>query len=155
MRALFGFSVIFFAALSGAALGQPLSRVAGSWAGEYTCPQGLTSMTLDVNETKAGGVTALATFYAKPQNPGVPSGCFTMTGRFNASTGKFVLTQRQWIQRPDEFWYMIDLDGRVDGQSYRGAVGFPIMPGACTTFELRKVARPPRPPGACGDALTS
>lgn len=140
--------------LAGEAIAAPLS---GGWAGEYTCAQGLTSITLELREAKAGDVRAVATFYENAKNPGVPSGCFTLQGRYEAKTGKLLLKQVQWIQRPDTTWYMIDLDGRLDksGQTYTGDVRFPIEPGACTTFRIHRVARAPHPPGACGDALTS
>jgi hypothetical protein len=136
------------------ALAAPAS---GAWAGEYTCAQGLTSITLDVREARGREVLALATFYENAKNPGVPSGCFTLRGRYEAATGRLLLKQDQWIQRPDDNWFMIDLDGRIDksGQAYSGAVRFPVQPGACTTFRVHRVARAPHPPGACGDALTS
>lgn len=147
---LAGCAALLFA---GEALAQPF----GSWAGEYTCAQGLTSMTLDVRETNRGGIAALATFCANPKNPGVPSGCFTMTGRYNAEFGLLMLRQDAWIQRPGDTWFMIDLDGKIDksGKIFSGSVLFPAAPGACDMFSLKRTIAPPRPAGACGDALTS
>lgn len=144
-------------AIATAALAQPRS-LSGAWSGAYTCPQGVTAMRLDLREGRAGAVEGVMTFYAHPDNPGVPSGCFTMHGKFNAATGKLVLRQGRWISRPDAGWYMIDLDGKIDKDgAFTGQVGFPISPGACTTFAVRPAPQAaPRPSTACDNpALTS
>jgi hypothetical protein len=145
------------AAIATAALAQPARSIAGVWGGSYTCPQGVTSMRLDLREGRAGAVEGVMTFYAHPENPGVPSGCFTMRGKFDAATGKLVLKQSRWISRPDAGWHMIDLEGKVDQNGFRGAVGFPISPGACTTFQVKQVQRaaPPQRNVCDGPALTS
>lgn len=144
------------AALVTAALAQPVHSLSGAWSGQYTCPQGVTAMRLDLREGKAGAVEGVMTFYAHPDNPTVPSGCFTMHGKFNAATGKLQLRQGHWISRPDAGWYMIDLDGKIDQHGYKGAVGFPISPGACTTFAVEPVQQSaPRPRTACDSALIS
>jgi hypothetical protein len=144
--------MIAASALASAEAAPPL---AGSWTGSYTCGQGLTAMTLDLAETKTGRVNGVMTFYAHPKNPGVPTGCFTLSGAFDSATGELVLRQDRWIKQPDAFWYMVDLDGRVDRDAYAGRVLFAPQPEACTTFALRRtIARPPTP--ACGaGALTS
>lgn len=144
------------AAIATAAIAQPVRSLSGAWSGQYTCPQGVTAMRLDLREGKAGAVEGVMTFYAHPENPGVPSGCFTMRGKFNAATGKLVLKQGHWISRPDDGWYMIDLDGKVDKErgAFTGAVGFPISPGACTTFQVKQVQQAaPRPRTACDSRL--
>ncbi len=149
-------SAIAIAAIATAAFARTRS-LSGVWSGAYTCPQGLTAMRLDLREGKGGAVEGVMTFYAHPENPGVPSGCFTMHGKFNAATGRLALKQGQWISRPDAGWYMIDLDGKVGADGYKGAVGFPISPGACTTFAVKPVTQTaPRPSTACDNAaLTS
>lgn len=145
-------------AIATAALAQPVRSLSGAWSGQYTCPQGVTAMRLDLREGKAGAVAGVMTFYAHPDNPTVPSGCFTMHGKFNAASGKLVLRQGQWISRPDAGWYMIDLDGKVDAQgAFTGDVKFPVSPGACTTFSARPAAAAaPRVKSACDNSgLTS
>ena len=113
----------------------------GLWRGEYTCGQGLTAMTLAMNQDPRGGVRAVMTFSAHPKNPGVPTGCFTMTGRYDdAKAGSLLLKQSKWLKQPDPDWYMIDFRGAVsgDGAHYAGKVVFPDD-GLCTTFAVTRV----------------
>lgn len=120
----------------------------GLWRGEYTCGQGLTAMALSLREDACGNVHAVMTFSEHPKNPGVPTGCFTLAGRYNARSGALTLKQQKWIKQPDPYWYMIDLSGKVsaDGASYAGNVGFP-QDGLCTTFSVKRISRalPPAP----------
>ncbi len=120
----------------------------GLWRGEYTCAQGITAMALALREDARGDVQATMTFSAHPDNPGVPTGCFTLAGRHDARTGALALKQKSWIKQPDTFWYMIDLTGKISdgGRNYAGAVGF-FQDGVCTTFAVRRISRavPPAP----------
>ncbi len=118
----------------------------GLWRGEYVCGQGVTAMALSLREDKRGNVQATMTFSQHPENPGVPTGCFTLAGRHNARTGALALTKQKWIKQPDAFWYMIDLNGKIsdDGRNYAGAVGF-FEDGLCTTFAVKRISNIPLP----------
>ncbi|HWA22207.1 MAG TPA: hypothetical protein VG735_07425 [Caulobacterales bacterium] len=120
----------------------------GLWRGEYTCGQGLTAMALSLREDARGNVQAVMTFSEHPKNPGVPTGCFTLFGRYNARSGALLLKQQKWLKQPDPYWYMIDLGGKIsaDGNSYAGSVVFP-QDGLCSSFSVKRVSRalPPAP----------
>ncbi len=149
------------AALAALAIATPAfaDTITGLWRGEYTCGQGLTAMTLAVNQNPRGGVRAVMTFYEHPKNPGVPTGCFTMAGRYDAKSGSLLLKQGRWLKQPDPFWYMIDFSGTVakDGAHYGGKI-VANDDGLCTSFTVTRVSRaapPPEMKDCYGAALVS
>jgi hypothetical protein len=145
MRMKFVVSAIAAFAIASPAFADTLT---GLWRGEYICGQGITAMALALREDTRGNVQATMTFSQHPKNPGVPTGCFTLAGRYNARTGALALTKQKWIKQPDAFWYMIDLNGNISdgGGTYAGAIGF-FQDGLCTTFSVKRVSRalPPAP----------
>ena len=126
-------------------------RYAGEWTGKYVCAQGVTGMRLVVTATGAGGARAVAHFFAVPENPDVPEGCFSLTGLFDKPSGQFSLRRAHWIVRPRGYG-MADLVGTVDakGESFGGRV---VGPRGCSTFSLtrEKVSRPL--PARCAAAV--
>ena len=127
------------------------SRYAGEWTGKYICGQGVTGMRLVVTATGAGGARAVAHFFAVPENPDVPEGCFSLTGLFDKMSGQFSLRHEHWIMRPRNYG-MADLDGKVDekGEDFGGRL---VGPRGCTTFSLTR-AKASRPlPARCAAAL--
>lgn len=119
--------------------------VAGSWSGTYTCAQGLTGLTLTMQE-HGKGLRALFHFYAVPRNPPVPTGCFTMRGTRDPS-GTITLTQDRWLHAPPSY-LMVDMEGALspDGTRFAGRItGAP----SCTTFDLVRGKPPAPPPEAC------
>jgi hypothetical protein len=154
MRGKFILTLFAALAVAGSACADTLT---GLWRGEYTCGQGLTALTLAMNQNARGDVRAVMTFSAHPKNPGVPTGCFTMAGRYNARSGALTLKQGKWLKQPDPDWYMIDFSGAVarDGAHYAGKVVFPDD-GLCTTFAVTRVSRAPPPLETCdGPVLVS
>ena len=108
-------------------------EIAGSWRGTYTCGQGNTALTLTIAALDKERVSALFHFEAAPDNPGVPSGCFEMSGRFDARTGRLALAPGFWIARPQGY-EMVGLEGQLgaDGMAMSGRVDHPT----CTSFQL-------------------
>ena len=107
--------------------------------GDYVCNQGLTDMTLQI-ATTSSGLEALYVFYEAAANPGVPSGCFRMTGAYDPTTGALRFRAGSWIVHPTGY-LTVDLDGVVDlaAGRYEGRVrGF-----NCTRFTLRRSDRAP------------
>jgi hypothetical protein len=106
----------------------------GTWHGVYICNQGETGLALTITPADAETVTAIFSFSAIPQNPTVPSGEYTMTGRLERA-GYLALSARAWTQRPDGY-VMVGLTGRYDPATgdYHGRV---LGPG-CTGFRLRR-----------------
>lgn len=127
---------------------------AEAWEGVYDCPQGRTGLTLTL-EPADPGVTALFHFYADPSNPGIPEGCFAMSGTLDPGTGRLELRAGQWLLRPDNY-YAVDLTGQVspDRQRLQGEIPSP----GCTVFDLSRTVRPihvPPPPCRPGSPLVS
>ena len=140
------------AAIAGLAAAQPQHFAGGEYSGAYTCSQGLTGMTVSLRPLDGDLVDATITFYAHPDNPSVDSGCYGARGRLDRATGQLPLRPGAWIYRPGPSWSTTRLDGRLDatGSAYAGRVIAPGNPTACTTFALRRDARPLKaPPPQC------
>jgi hypothetical protein len=121
--------------------------IAGTWTGTYVCLQGRTGLTLTVEEPDGARVRATFHFYADPGNPGVPTGCFSQTGRFDPATRRLTLAGGRWIVRPRDY-ETVGLAGTVDraGTVLAGRV---TQADGCTTFRLER--RPaPAHAQACG-----
>src|SRR5919108_1545639 len=90
--------------VAGSAAGQG-SELTGYWRGTYGCAQGLTGVNLTIRQGSGSAVEAVFHFYAVPQNPGVPTGCFKMRGRIDPYTRQFSLKadHNQWLVRPPDY----------------------------------------------------
>jgi hypothetical protein len=89
----------------------------GDWRGTYGCAQWLTAVNLTVRQRFGSSVDAVFHFYAVPQNPGVPTGCFWMQGRLGANTQEFSLTSdnSQWIVGPGNY-VVVNFHGCLSGR---------------------------------------
>ncbi len=138
------------AVAGGAAAQEP--RLTGYWRGTYDCAQGLTGINLTIRQSFGTAVEAVFHFYAVPQNPGVPTGCFKMSGRLDPATREFVLEsdESRWLVRPPDY-VVVNFHGILgaDGRSMRGRVEGP----GCTQFGLRRLDSPPPAPDPCTTAL--
>src|SRR3978361_2363779 len=77
------------------------SRTAGGeWTGEYVCNQGVTGARLILSEDGSHG---LFHFYALPDNPRVPEGCYRVTGVFNNANGGLAIIPGEWYLRPRNY----------------------------------------------------
>lgn len=108
------------------------------YRGVYVCGQGLTALRLRVLGTLPNGRrSVLFSFDAPRDNPGVPTGSFTMQGRLSLRRGVMKLSPVSWVSRPPG-WLMVGLNGTSDdgGQSFHGEIvgGF-----LCTTFSVARV----------------
>lgn len=114
---------------------------AGAWQGRYVCGQGTTGLLLTVRAAGESDVEALFRFYPVKGNPGVPEGCFEMSGRYDPATREVSLSAGQWLLRPPGY-ITVDLSGTLsaDGGTLSGTVHGPL----CTRFELRRVPMVPR-----------
>jgi hypothetical protein len=150
IRASIVFGVLALAAT--AALAKPANlpiRAGGTYAGEYTCTQGITGMTIDMRSAGAGKVEAVIVYYEHPDNPGVPSGCFFSKGTVDAN-GRVKLEPDHWILQPSPDWEMTRMDGTVRGAAFSGDIIALSGPSGCTTFNVRRNATPFKaPPKEC------
>ena len=120
----------------------------GKWFGDYTCGQGITAVTLTIEEVGSGeGMTTLRgdfSFYAHPDNPWVPSGSYAMAGHFDPETNEVLLKGTHWDFQPWGY-EMVDLLGSFttddDGDILSGDVFFRELETrlGCTTFHLRRI----------------
>jgi len=122
--------------------------VSGTWKGSYVCGQGDTALTLILRPGRhKGELDGLFHFHGSVSNPGVPEGCFTMTGSAGAQNHQITLSAGIWLLQP--FGYVtVDLTGRLEpgGDRLSGQVIGPL----CQGFKLRRVKASPAPvPSAC------
>jgi len=115
----------------------------GLWQGRYDCAQGETALALRIAPLGDGRVDALFYFHALVQNPGVPSGCFVMTGRYDSTTRRLTLRPVRWLVHPQNFVWT-GLVGRI-GSDGAGITGRIEGPG-CTDFALVRSTTSPVPP---------
>lgn len=113
-----------------------VGALAGRWTGSYLCAQGDTTLALDVLAVPGapGLVTAVFTFSAAPDNPGVPSGAYTMAGTFAGD--QLTLSGQAWLSRPSGY-LMVGLSGTYTAGG-AGSLAGRVDGGGCETFALRK-----------------
>lgn len=110
-----------------------VSFLNGVWIGSYTCEQGLTKLRLDIEARNSEDIDAIFSFSEHSNNPGTPSGSFTMKGNLDAS-GLLNLSATRWIDRPLNY-LTVNLSGKVSSnQSISGEV---LSPN-CSTFKVVK-----------------
>lgn len=109
--------------------------VIGLWEGKYVCAQGVTRVNLKILEATPVSAKAIFRFSADSSNPNVPTGCFSMNGRYDPKSGSLKLEGNRWIRRPRGY-FTVDFVGIVDpfGASFSGAV----IGSGCRDFQLRK-----------------
>ena len=111
--------------------------VSGTWEGSYRCGQGNTALVLDLRPGQMpGAVDGLFYFHESTDNPGVPEGCFAMSGSVDRQRHQVTLSAGRWLLHP--FGYVtVDLVGQLDpgGERLSGRVIGPL----CDAFELRRV----------------
>jgi hypothetical protein len=133
----------------GAAPSAPAQRtMSGEWSGRYICRQGVTGVQVVLSDD---GSRALFHFYGLPENPGVPEGCFSMSGSFDPASGALNLTAGKWIVRPHNFM-TADVSGNLDasGQVFAGRI---LGPAGCSNIVLARTPSPRPLPNACERGL--
>lgn len=142
-----GIVVMLALGIASGAEAQSARNVGGEWTGKYVCEQGITGARLILSEDGSRGVF---NFYALPENPRVPEGCYQVTGVFNASSGALAIIPGEWYMRPRRF-VSAAFNGTVDerGQNFAGK----ITGRGCASVFLSRAA-PTRPlPSVCGRGL--
>lgn len=121
------------------------AALVGDWSGVYYCGQGATRMTLRVQSTDTV-VRALYAFYAHETNPRVPSGCYELSGLYDAATGAIEFEPAGWLRRPDGF-FPVGLSGDVDLEA--GTIDGAVLGFSCTGFSLTRVDEEERVDAIC------
>ena len=104
------------------------------WKGTYTCPQGLTALTLTIVDALDDQIRDARFDF---DWSGGASGAFHMSGSFDPTTSTAKLVAGAWIVRPSPTWYTVGMHGTVDvtGTRFDGAIDGP----GCSTFLLQRV----------------
>ena len=112
------------------------------FVGTYTCRQGITSMTLTVDDVgpvaDEVNVDARFEFHYESSSPSDDAigidGSYRMRGKLDAKTRRLVLKPDAWIEEP-KGWVMVGVRGVVgkNGEKYEGT----IEGAGCTTFEAK------------------
>ncbi len=126
-----------------------VTTLVGTWTGTYTCPQGLTGLTLSITAQTAETFTGFFHFYPPAANSAAREGCFSVRGRIERR--RVSLEAGRWITQP-EGYVTVDLVGELNAATSEmiGSVVVPAQVGAaCSTFELKAVVPAQRVAGIC------
>jgi hypothetical protein len=121
--------------------------IAGKYTGRYQCQQWNT-LELEITESANGRLSGVFTFSLKSigQN-GTAS--YSMTGQYDAASGRFQLVPERWVGRPPRGVTMVGLSGTLDAAT--GRLSGKVEDFNCATFELAPpgvALAPPPPPAA-------
>ena len=105
----------------------------GTWTGGYDCGQGLTGLTLTIDDVGDNKVEAVFEFYEVPENPGVPSGSYRLEGAYDDHG--LVMEGVEWIERPAGY-LMVGLESDfITRPDYFAGV---VTDRSCTAFLLER-----------------
>ncbi|MCR4764312.1 MAG: InlB B-repeat-containing protein, partial [Lachnospiraceae bacterium] len=86
----------------------------GSWDGFYFASQGKTALKLSILQiTLDGKVEGRFDFSEHPDNPGVPTGSYTMKGTYDFAGHKLNLNGVDWIEHPPTY-HILSVNGKVN-----------------------------------------
>ncbi|MCW5748624.1 MAG: hypothetical protein KIT36_20715 [Alphaproteobacteria bacterium] len=128
------------------------AALTGYWQGKYDCAQGITGVTITIRQSADIGADGLFLFYAVPENPDVPSGCYRLKGRYDPASREVRLLsdESQWLWQPPNY-VTVNFIGRMEafGTRMRGQVQGP----GCSVFVLERVPSAPQAPTPCTRAM--
>ncbi len=105
----------------------------GRWVGSYTCAQGTTGATLDIDSMKGDQFEGSFSFYPTPKNPYVSKGKYRVFGEYDADSQRILINPGQWVQRPKDYYNTIMI-GSFDPVAQTFSGYFQGITG-CTSFE--------------------
>ena len=112
---------------------RPAPGIAGVWVGKYICSQGVTGLKLEVRDIGPNRIAATFRFSAVKENPGVPSGTYTMQGVFDRNSRRLELHPVEWKEQPSGY-VMVGLRGRlVDANDLLTGL---VPEASCSWFQL-------------------
>jgi hypothetical protein len=133
----------------GTAPGSPAEHgVGGEWSGRYSCGQGITGVRVVLSPDASRGIFH---FYAVPENPRVPEGCYRVSGSFDPGSRVLTLLAGSWIVRPRNY-VTANATGLVDagGQNFVGRI---TDLAGCTVIVLTHQVSSRPLPNACARGL--
>jgi hypothetical protein len=102
------------------------------WTGSYTCPQGLTNLTLHIGNVFGASIDAIFEFDYVPGNT---SGSYALTGSFDETTQQARFTPGAWISQPPG-WISVGMLGTV--QSGCAVYSGEITDDDCGSFTVQQ-----------------
>lgn len=112
----------------------------GRWVGSYTCAQGTTGASFEINDLKGEHFEGTFRFYPTDKNPYVPKGKYEVFGEYDAESQRLLINPGKWIDRPKNFFSTIMI-GSFNPTSHTLSAYFQGVAG-CTSFEARYEAVP-------------
>ncbi|MFE6887200.1 serine/threonine-protein kinase [Streptomyces sp. NPDC057694] len=110
------------------------ATLTGRWEGNYVCNQGITGLSLTIEQHGDGTADAVFSFYPAPSNPEVPRGSFAMKGTY--AGGLLTLHASHWINRPPDY-QSVDIQASYDTSTPDHLDG--LIEGAdCSTFSTQR-----------------
>jgi hypothetical protein len=120
---------------SSAGSGAPESR---TWRGSYSCGQGDTGLEVTLRPVGRDRVEGTLSFFPLPTNPGVPRGCYRVSGQAGAATRSIELRGGQWVRQPPGY-HTVDLRGQIGADH---SISGQVLAQECGQFQLQSVASP-------------
>ena len=108
----------------------------GAWVGGYTCAQGYTGGTLQIGRLHGKHFEGVFKFYPTIKNPSVPVGSYTISGDYDAESGRVLINPGTWIYRPLNFYNTVIVGG-FDPVKDTFSAYFQGITG-CTSFEANR-----------------
>ncbi|WP_353946603.1 serine/threonine-protein kinase [Streptomyces sp. HUAS MG91] len=108
--------------------------LSGQWDGSYLCNQGITGLSLTIEQHGDGTADAVFSFYPAPSNPGVPRGSFAMEGTY--AGGVLTLRASRWINQPPDY-AAVNLSATYDTSTPDHLDGL-VYGANCTTFSTER-----------------
>ena len=113
----------------------------GIWDGGYTCSQGYTGGTLQIDHLHGGDFDGVFKFYATDKNPSIPEGSYAVYGQYDKESKRILINPGNWIKRPRNFYNTV-IVGSFDSTKDAFSAYFQGVSG-CTSFEAHRVGPQP------------
>ncbi|MFF3327000.1 serine/threonine protein kinase [Streptomyces sp. NPDC002889] len=111
-----------------------VGEITGRWLGSYVCNQGITGLSLTIEDEGDGDVSAVFSFFPDPSNPLVPRGSFAMSGTY--VEGELTLDADYWIEQPPDY-LTVDLDAEYDPDT-PGHLDGNVYGANCSSFSVAR-----------------
>jgi hypothetical protein len=111
------------------------TTINGDYNGTYTCAIGPRTLKLSLFTSGNGSLTGVFTFYLPPTSH-TQAFSYSLSGTFDAASGKFKLNPVKWETPPPGGYVMVGMDGAFDPGS--GQVAGKITNGSCGAFQATR-----------------
>src|SRR5713101_6857049 len=111
------------------------TAINGVYKGTYTCALGPRTLKFSLLASGNGSLTGVFTFYLPPTSH-TQAFSYSLSGTFDAASGKFKLNPVKWENPPPGSYSMVGMDGAFDPGT--GQVAGKITNGSCGTFQATR-----------------